>query len=97
MNETYKIVVAQPSPSLMTADFTRNGWKDRNGTWSAEPGGCGTAYLNRTAFQPCVFDLASDPREQHDLGDPALVAELWGLLNRSNLHVGRGHRRVAAR
>ena len=87
VNETYKIVTAQPSPDLMEAASVNDGWKNASGDWSADPGGCGTAYQNRTAFKPCVFDVVADPSERHDLGDAALTRELWGLLNRSNLSV----------
>jgi hypothetical protein len=36
-------------------------------------------------LQPCLFDLSSDPREQHDLSaiKPALLSQLWAALNTS--------------
>eukprot|EP00948_MAST-09A_sp_MAST-9A-sp1_P003988 g3988.t1 len=79
----YKLVVAQPDPSIMSAKSVNNGWKTPNGTWIQPKSTCGTNYFNRTNFQPCLFDLEDDPREMKDLSTamPDLVEELWKELN----------------
>ena len=60
----YKLVVAQPDPSIMSSKQIKNGWRYPNGSW-VEPVaafGC-DKYKDRTNFQPCLFDLEADPRE----------------------------------
>lgn len=36
-----------------------------------------------TTFMPCLFDIGTDLREQHDLSktNPAVLFTLWGQLN----------------
>jgi hypothetical protein len=51
---------------------------------------CGCAFKDRTTpFVPCLFDVASDPSELHDIssshGD--LRTQMWLALNRSNLEL----------
>jgi len=85
----YKIVVAQPNPAWMVATSLNNGWKLPNGTWLPSDDaeyGC-NAFQQRQHFRPCLFDLASDPREQHNLAarEPQLLRELWRELNATRL------------
>eukprot|EP01063_Lacrimia_lanifica_P025760 TRINITY_DN3371_c0_g1_i2.p1 TRINITY_DN3371_c0_g1~~TRINITY_DN3371_c0_g1_i2.p1 ORF type:complete len:532 (+),score=153.21 TRINITY_DN3371_c0_g1_i2:95-1690(+) len=87
----WKIVLAQPDPSLEAAFPPVAGWRKADGEWIEGPGldtaGCGLAFQNRTRFAPCLFDLHADPREKHDLSAarPDLVADLWGRLNATRL------------
>ena len=81
----FKLIVAQPDPDLMENKFVNNGWRNPNGSW--EPAadrdwGC-SAYMDRTQFRPCLFDLETDEREQTDLAAemPELVESLWKQLN----------------
>ena len=82
----YKLVVAQPDPKLMSSKSLNLGWKGKDGAWEqpAGPanGGC-LKYMDRTDFQPCLFDVVADPSERHDLASahPDIVNQLWSRLN----------------
>ena len=81
----FKLIVAQPDPDLMENKFVNNGWRNPNGAWETAADrdwGC-SAYMDRTRFRPCLFDLETDEREQNDLAAemPELVESLWKQLN----------------
>eukprot|EP00040_Diaphanoeca_grandis_P018827 m.99054 g.99054 ORF g.99054 m.99054 type:complete len:628 (+) comp27128_c0_seq1:456-2339(+) len=98
INGTIKIVVAQPDPNILAqksdmppaVNYTL-GWRLRNHTWYEpnvyDASGCGLSFLDRTSFQPCLFDISTDAREMNDLAasQPELMMQLWGKLNRSYL------------
>ena len=89
----WKIVVAQPSPELMSAGSVNSGWKDKLGVWHPPPSsGCGLAYKDRTTpFRPCLFNLREDPREENDLSakEPEVLARLWKQLNETVRYTSR--------
>lgn len=85
----YKIVVAQPNPNVMAAKQINNGWKTKENKWNntgagEEETGC-NKYNNRHIFEPCLFDIINDPREENDLASqqPTILEELWKALNNS--------------
>jgi arylsulfatase A-like enzyme len=98
LNGTWKIVVAQPDPSILAMKHDMppknnqtTGWRYRNHSWFEphvfDPSGCGMNFLDRSSFRPCLFNIRSDPREMSDLSKqhPELMQELWGRLNQSFL------------
>lgn len=93
----YKLVVAQPDPSKMSAGTAECGWKQKDETWeepTAAQCACGCAFKDRTTFVPCLFDVVADASERVDLSasQPSLVADLWKALNLSNLELyGMSH------
>ena len=88
----YKLLVAQPSVSTMSANSIETGWRQPNGTW-VDDGGTDTGpwgatcnkFLDRTNLNPCLFDLENDDSEKLDLASDAqfasLVPQLWAMLN----------------
>ena len=42
-----------------------------------------SVFQDRRHYRPCLFDLETDEREEHDLADelPQLVESLWKQLN----------------
>mmetsp|Transcript_72805 Transcript_72805/g.129034 ORF Transcript_72805/g.129034 Transcript_72805/m.129034 type:complete len:617 (-) Transcript_72805:66-1916(-) len=86
----YKLVTAQGAPNAHKVGPS-TGWRLPNGSWvrrwELDSELCGTAYLNRDHFKPCLFDLFHDEREEHDLSAsmPELVSEMWAELNRTAL------------
>ena len=100
----YKLVVAQPDPSIMNAKSVNNGWKcgakrctGTSEQWlqpTADQCKCGCAYKDRANVVPCLFDLQNDAREEHDIAaqQPELLAHIWTHLNTTNLEAyGVGH------
>lgn len=98
LNGTWKIVVAQPDPSILAMkndmpphNNETTGWRYRNHTWfepsAFDKSGCGMNFLDRSVFKPCVFDIAEDPREMNDISTERteLLLDLWGRLNQSFL------------
>merc|ERR1712118_163458 len=74
----WKLVVAQPKPSLMKAsDGLQQGWMNQNGNWEAVKKNYGyKKFTDRANLKPCLFDLDNDPSEREDLSSqhPDLVA-----------------------
>eukprot|EP01063_Lacrimia_lanifica_P025759 TRINITY_DN3371_c0_g1_i1.p2 TRINITY_DN3371_c0_g1~~TRINITY_DN3371_c0_g1_i1.p2 ORF type:complete len:533 (+),score=206.33 TRINITY_DN3371_c0_g1_i1:66-1664(+) len=86
----YKIVVAQQEPGLAAGPVS--GWRQADGSWVDGPKidgavGCGVAFQHRSHFRPCLFDLSTDEREEHDLSAarPELLQALWKQLNTTQL------------
>ena len=88
-----KLLVAQPVVDIMSASNLDvvTGWRQPDGTWLEDGGTDGdgpwgktcNAFLNRTAFQPCLFDLYADVSEKIDTAadEVALVQAMWASLN----------------
>jgi len=86
----HKIVVAPPNSDIVNSTaprFSRAGWRSRDGVWEDAADSDWPCQRSTDRFQPCLFDLLADPREQMDLAQamPSLVADMWEELNRSNL------------
>jgi len=96
VNGTWKVVVAQPDPSILAmggdmppkTNYTL-GWRYRNHTWETPDysTGCGLDFKDRTKYKPCLFNIQEDPQERNDLSQqqPELLGDLWGRLNQSFL------------
>lgn len=86
----YKLLTAQQNPEI-TNSPPMTGWRQLDGSWIdggvLDGTGCGVAFHDREHFRPCLFDLASDEREENDLSlkMPDLVKEMWSELNRTAL------------
>ena len=81
----FKLIVAQPDPKMMAAGSVETGWKYPNGTWVPSDDavfGC-NKYKDRSSFEPCLFDVVSDAREEHNLAavQPERLRSMWSLLN----------------
>jgi arylsulfatase A-like enzyme len=99
VNGTFKLVVAQPDPSILAHKEgmpPRNnymvGWRARNQTWEVssayDKSGCGLVFLRTNAtFKPCLFNIENDPREMRDIStlQSDLMASMWKELNSSFL------------
>merc|ERR1712150_116759 len=85
----YKLLVAQPDPKKMNAGSEFDGWKTPNGTKinAADSQWPCNVFKNRSHLIPCLFDLSTDPREEHNIAPKhhKLVQELWTQLNRTQL------------
>ena len=89
----YKLLTAERGNTKQGHFDYENGWEYPNGTWSQPAAGntCGAVYgtqgnWSKTVFQPCLFDLVADPREEHDLSRAganytALLQSMWAELN----------------
>lgn len=64
------------------------GWRYRNHSWEVpDMTTCGLNFLDRSVFQPCLFNIQDDPEERTNMAaeKPELLQDLWGRLNRSFL------------
>lgn len=98
INGTWKLVVAQPDPSVLAHKesmpptlWYMMGWRLRNQTWllpsKRDESGCGMVFIRNESFKPCLFNIAEDDEETTDLSQskPDLVQSMWQELNVSYL------------
>ena len=54
---------------------------------------CGCTFADRSVFNPCLFDVETDPSEYNDISDqhPEMRAQMWALLNKTNLELYMHH------
>ena len=98
--DNHKIVVSERRQTGQAHYSWENGWEDPHGNWTQPKGKllkCGQCsstaakgcYSNEESYQfrPCLFDLAADPREEHDLSHsaPDVLQSVWEQLNKTNL------------
>ena len=97
----YKLLTAERGNTGQSHFDYENGWEYPNGSWVQPSSTCGAVYggpknWSQTIFQPCLFDLVADPREEHDLSGAganysALLRSMWTELN--NTWLGYYHAR----
>jgi len=91
----HKLLVQQPDHSMYNGNETQsNGWKQPNGKWVDAPESkwpCNVwksrSHPNMANSHPCLFDLSTDPREEHNIANenPQLVQDLWTALKHTQL------------
>lgn len=84
----HKLMVAQRGNTKQSFDLFEAGWCDLNYTWRLPANrSCGMVETGKTwqqmHFEPCLYDLEADPREETDLSptNPELRDQLYKQLN----------------
>jgi len=97
-----KLILAQPCSTGITStleeckDDAHYGWVDQNNLWTDEESlPCLQKFDVRKTeayndgifrFQPCLFNITADPREQNPLDDPEQIASIWADFNSTLVH-----------